>query len=171
MIFVNENSSLWDTIEEPEYRELVVDRDAPTIPITDENKIVERLVKWWEKKSPMIEGQRNQSAYILAMSFNDFGVNKSLAAYVLNKYSTKDFPVSEIQRTINSAYSHTSNFSTKYFEDEDKVNQILVKMKRGVSKKEIRYQLEDTALDSNTIDAVITDSISIVLREGRATFL
>ena len=156
LIFVNENSSLWDTIEEPEYRELVVDRDAPTIPITDENKIVERLVKWWEKKSPMIEGQRNQSAYILAMSFNDFGVNKSLAAYVLNKYSTKDFPVSEIQRTINSAYSHTSNFSTKYFEDEDKVNQILVKMKRGVSKKEIRYQLEDTALDSNTIDAVIT---------------
>jgi hypothetical protein len=156
LIHINENSSLWDTIEEPEYREILVDRDAPTIPVTDENKIVDRLVKWWEKKSPMIEGQRNQSAYILAMSFNDFGINKSLAAYVLNKYSTQDFPLSEIERTINSAYSHTGNHSTKYFEDEEKVNQILVKMKRGVSKKEIRYQLEDTALDSNTIDAVIT---------------
>ena len=84
LIYVNENSSVWDIIEEPEYREVHKHKDMATIPITDENKIVDILVKWWTKKYPMVEGQRNQNAFILAMSFNDYGINKSLAAYVLN---------------------------------------------------------------------------------------
>ena len=155
MVYVNENSSLWDKIDEPDYRELVARRDPPTIPISDENKIVDILIKWWSKKYPMVEGQRNQNTYVLAMALNDYGINKSLASYVLNNYATKDFPESEIQRTIDSAYAHEQNFGTKYYEDEDKVNQIRTKMKRGVSKKEIRYQLEESALDSDTIDAVL----------------
>tara|TARA_R110002020_G_scaffold22078_4_gene74721 strand:+ start:1266 stop:3659 length:2394 start_codon:yes stop_codon:yes gene_type:complete len=156
MIYINENSSLWDKIDEPEYKEMVSRRDPPTIPITDENKIVDILVKWWVKKYPMSEGQRNHNAYILAMALNDYGINKSLAAYVLNNYATQDFPESEIQRTIDSAYAHHENFGTKYYEDEDRVNQIRVKMKRGVSKKEIRYQLEESVHDSDVIDAVLT---------------
>ena len=156
MLFINENSSLWDKIDEPEYRELVSRRDPPTIPITDENKIVDILIRWWNKKYPMVEGQRNQNTYILAMALNDYGINKSLASYVLNNYATQDFPESEIQRTIDSAYAHEQNFGTKYYEDDEKVSQIRVKMKRGVSKKEIRYQLEETPLDSETIDAVLT---------------
>ena len=91
LIAINENSSIWDTIEEPEYTEVSKTRDKATIPITDENKIVEILVKWWEKKYPMSEGQRNQNAYVLAMAFNDFGINKSLASYVLNQFASDDF--------------------------------------------------------------------------------
>ena len=122
MIYINENASLWDKIDEPDYRELVARRDPPTIPISDENKIVEILIKWWTKKYPMVEGQRNQNTYVLAMALNDYGINKSLAAYVLNNYATKDFPESEIQRTIDSAYAHEQNFGTKYYEDEDAIN-------------------------------------------------
>ena len=155
VLYINENASLWDKIDEPEYRELVSRRDPPTIPITDENKIVDILIKWWTKKYPMVEGQRNQNTFVLALALNDYGINKSLASYVLNNYATQDFPESEIQRTIDSAYEHTQNFGTKYYEDEDRVNTIRTKMKRGVSKKEIRYQLEESALDSETIDAVL----------------
>ncbi len=155
VLYINKNASLWDKIDEPEYRELVSRRDPPTIPITDENKVVDILIKWWTKKYPMVEGQRNQNTFVLAMALNDYGINKSLASYVLNNYATQDFPESEIQRTIDSAYEHTQNFGTKYYEDEDRVNTIRTKMKRGVSKKEIRYQLEESALDSDTIDAVL----------------
>ena len=155
VLYVNKNASLWDKIDEPEYRELVSRRDPPTIPITDENKVVDILIKWWTKKYPMVEGQRNQNTFVLAMALNDYGINKSLASYVLNNYATQDFPESEIQRTIDSAYEHTQNFGTKYYEDEDRVNTIRTKMKRGVSKKEIRYQLEESALDSDTIEAVL----------------
>jgi hypothetical protein len=155
LIYVNDNSSLWDVIEEPEYTEVNRTRDVATIPITDENKIVEILVKWWHKKYPMMEGQRNQNAYILAMAFNDFGINKSLASYVLNQFANEEFTLKEIGITIDSAYKHTANFGTKYYEDEERVNQIKAKLMRGVSKKEIRFQLQDSHLDSDTIDAVL----------------
>lgn len=155
LIHINENSSVWDKIEEPEYTEVHTHRDRPTIPITDENKVVEILVKWWAKKYPMVEGQRNQNVFVLAMAFNDYGINKSLAGYVLSQYASQDFPQSEISRTIDSAYANTSNFGTKYYEDEDRVNQVKAKLRRGVSKKEIRHQLEESGLDGDTIDSVV----------------
>jgi hypothetical protein len=155
LIYINENSSVWDKIDEPEYKEVNTYRDRPTIPITDENKVVDILVKWWTKKYPMVEGQRNQNVFILAMAFNDYGINKSLAGYVLSQYVTEDFTHAEIDRTINSAYANTQNFGTKYYEDEDRVNQVKTKLRRGVSKKEIRYQLQEAGLDGETIDAVV----------------
>ena len=155
VMYVNKNASVWDKLDDVEYKEIIARRDPPSIPISDENKIVEILIKWWTKKYPMSEGQRNQNTYVLAMALNDYGISKSLASYVLNNYITEDFPESEIQATINSAYSHQQNFGTKYYEDEDRVNQIRIKMKRGVSKKEIRYQLEESSIDSDVIDAVL----------------
>lgn len=156
LIYVNDNSSVWDVIEEPEYTEVNRARDKATIPITDENKIVEILVKWWQKKYPMSEGQRNQNTYVLAMAFNDFGINKSLASYVLNQFATDDFTIREIATTIDSAYRHVANFGTKYYEDEERINTIKAKLRRGVSKKEIRIQLQDSNLDSETIESVLT---------------
>ena len=50
LIYVNENSSVWDKIDERMYEEKSTYRDAPTIKITDENKIVDILVKVVDKK-------------------------------------------------------------------------------------------------------------------------
>ncbi len=50
LLHINENSSVWDVIEEIEYTEVNKYRDQPTIPITDENKVIEILIKWWTKK-------------------------------------------------------------------------------------------------------------------------
>lgn len=135
IIFINKNSKLWDKIEEEEYVEVNVNVDPLTIPITDENKIVDILLKWWTKKYPMSSGQRNQNTFVLASALNDFGINKSLASYVLGQFSTKDFPTREIERTIDSAYSNTANFGTKFYMDEDRVNSVKAKLRRGVSKK------------------------------------
>lgn len=156
LIYVNDKSSIWDKIEEPEYREVIANRDQPTIPITDENKIVDILVKWWQKKYPMIEGQRNQNVYILAMAFNDYGINKNLAQYICNQYQSSDFSLQEIQQTIDSAYQNTSKFNTKYYEDEDAISQIKQKLKRGVNKSEIRSQLSKLDVEEDVIDAVLT---------------
>jgi DNA-binding transcriptional MerR regulator len=155
LTYINPNSSIWDNIVEPEYTEVSKHRDAPTIPITDENKVVDILVKWWLKKYPMIEGQRNQNVYVLAMAFNDYGINKSLAGYVLSQYQTEDFSLVEINRTIDSAYSQTANFGTKYYEDEERINQIRTKLKRGVSKKEIRHQLAESSIGGDVIESVL----------------
>ena len=155
LLYVNDNSSVWDTIEEIQYTEVSRVKDAPTIPITDENKIVEILVKWWTKKYPMMEGQRNQNCYILAMAMNDFGINRSLAEYILKQYADDSFTISEITTTISSAYSNTANFGTKYYEDEERINQIRAKLRRGVPKKEIRSQLHDSNLETEVIESVL----------------
>jgi len=156
LLFINPEALVWDTIAEPEYTEVNRHRDKPTIPITDEEKIVDILLKWWTKKYPMTEGQRNHNCYILAMAFNDFGINKPFATYVLNQYASDDFTTKEIATTINSAYTHTDKFGTKYYEDEDRINQIRAKLNRGVSKKEIRLQLQESMLDGDTIDTVMS---------------
>jgi hypothetical protein len=155
LIYINENSSIWDTIEEPEYIEVDRTRDSLTIPITDENKIVEILVKWWQKKYPMVEGQRNNNAYVLAVAFNDFGINKTLATYILGQFAENGFTMAEVNQTIESAYRDISKFGTKYYEDEERINQIKSKLRRGVPKKEVISQLQDSNLDSATIDSVI----------------
>ena len=155
LLHINTNSSIWDTIEELEYTEVNRTRDKATIPITDENKIVEILVKWWEKKYPMQEGQRNQNAYVLAMAFNDFGINKSLAGYVLNQFASEDFKLSEIATTIDSAYRNVTNFGTKYYEDEERINNIKAKLRRGATRKEIRYQLQESQLEEELIESVL----------------
>ena len=167
LLYLNTNSNVWDTIAEPQYEQKEKDIDPPTIPISDENKIVEILIKWWEKKYPMVEGQRNQNCFVLAMAFNDYGINKSLAGYVLNRYATDDFTQTEISRTIDSAYSNSSNFGTKYYEDEEKLNQIKDKFRRGVSKKEIRNQLSETGMDSDAIESVVS---TIEKEQAKKTF-
>ncbi len=156
LIHINPNSHLWTKIEEQEYK--VVDKysSRPTIPVTDENKIVDILMKWWTKKYGLIEGERNNNVYILAAAFNDYGVNKSLAEYIMSQFETKGFSLQEIRQTINSAYTQTQNFGSKYYEDEDRVNQVRMKLKRGVSKKEIRSQLADSQIEDAVIDSVIT---------------
>jgi hypothetical protein len=155
LIHINEDSVLWDRIEEIEYTPIHKHKDVATIPITDENKVIERLVKWWEKKYPMVEGQRNHNTYILAAAFNDFGISRSLAEYVLGRYGSESFTPTEIKNTVDSAYSRSENYNTKYYEDEDRLNQVKAKLRRGVPKKEIRSQLEDLPIEGGVIDSVI----------------
>jgi len=153
LIYINKDSLLWDELSEPEYVEVHKGKDKPTIPITDENKIVDILVKWWSKKYPMNEGQRNQNCYILAMALNDFGVNKSLAEFILKQYEDGSFRFDEIKKTIDSAYKNVSNHGTKYYEDEDTVSLIKAKLRRGVTKDEIKSKLP--GVSGETIDAVV----------------
>jgi hypothetical protein len=89
------------------------------------------------------------------MAFNEFGINKSLASYILNQYATEDFTVSEISMTIDSAYRNTSTFGTKYYEDDERISQIKEKLRRGVSRKEIKSQLQDSNFESDLIDSVL----------------
>lgn len=158
-IYINEDSKVWDKIKEREYKEIDVSSTYKSIPITDETKIIDILMKWWEKKYPMNEGQRNHNAYILAMAFNDYGIAKTTASYILNQYSTDDFPISEIHNTIESAYRNTNKFNTKYYEDEDKINYIKLKLRGGATRKEIISEVLDdnSDLSSEDVGKVVTD--------------
>jgi len=101
------------------------------------------------------------------MAFNDYGINKSLAGYILNRYATSDFTQAEINRTIDSAYVNTTKFGTKYYEDEEKLQSIKDKLRRGISKKEIRNQLSEAGMDGEAIDGVVN---KIEREQAKKTF-
>ena len=156
LIYINEQSSVFNQITEEKYQVNTKHKDVQTIPITDENKIVEILLKWWERKYGLKSGERNNNVYVLASAFNDFGVNKTLAEYVMSNFDSEDFTQEEIKRTIHSAYAQVQNFGTKYYEDEEIVKDVKQKLRKGISKSEIKDHLEDqTEVEDNILDSVI----------------
>ena len=136
--YVNENSVTWDIFADIDYKEVDKHDDIETIPITDENKIVDILHTWWTKKYPMVEGSRNENCYILAMAFNDYGINKTVAQFMLRQYSTKGFSKREIDQTINSAYKNTQKFGSKYYEDDEAVSKVREMVRKGATRREVR---------------------------------
>jgi|TARA_R100000149_G_C5878607_1_gene142856 hypothetical protein len=156
-IYINEDSKIFDELIEEEFEEKNTHTSVPVFPITNENKIVEILMKWWTKKYGLIEGERNNNVYILAAAFNDFGVNKNLAEYIMKDFESQSFSAVEIQTTIDSAYRNVGNFGTKFYEDESKINDVKKKLKTGESKQQVRQYLKTQNVSSEAIDQIIYD--------------
>jgi len=152
-IYINRESDVWDKITVSEYKPVNRDVDNPTLPITDSNKIIDILTKWWVKKYPMVEGQRNNNAFIFASALNEYGINKTLAEYVLMNYVSSGFPESEVKTTINSAYSNTSAHNTKYYEDDAKMSNIRKRLSNGESSESIKSSIVD--IDKDTVNTVV----------------
>lgn len=162
-IYINEDSEEWTDLGVKEYKEVVRHRDLNTVPITDESKIVDILLHWWTRKHPMGEGLRNQNAYVLASALNDFGISKFTAMVILGRYEEKDFPMSEIKLTVDSAYAQVQNFGTKYYEDEDRLNSMRSDMRSGATKKDIYQQLDGMNIEksmANQIADRLEDEVS-----------
>ena len=156
-IYINEKAQIWIDINEKEYTEIQSKDLYKSIPITDENKIVDILVKWWQKKHPMVEGQRNHNCYVLASAFNDYGINKYLAEYVLSTYRSESFTESEIKTTIDSAYSNTANFGTKFYVDEEKIKKVKNKLKKGDTKEQVVSFLKDLDIEDDKAESIVEE--------------
>lgn len=152
-IYINKDAEVWTLIDEVEYREMDRSSSMPTIPITNENKIVDILMSWWNKRYGLVDGERNQNVYILAAAFNDYGISKTLAEYIIGQFETSDFPLSEIKTTINSAYNHTHKFGTKYYEDDSRMSQLRQKVKSGTTATQLKREMSD--VDESVIDSVV----------------
>lgn len=155
MIFINEDSLTWTGIVEREYEQYDVSSSAPIIKIKDSNEIVRRLTLWWDKKFGVVVGERNNNLFKLAAAFNDFGINKDMAHFVMAGYQHDGFPASEIKTIVESAYRATEKFNTKCFEDTDTIDNVKRQIRGGVPKKELRTQLRDAGVEDSAIDNVI----------------
>lgn len=146
-IYINMKSDLWDKMSEEEYNTIDRSESVVTVPITNESKIVDILVKWWSKKYPMVEGQRNNNAFVLAAALNEYGVARGLAEYVLGQYSSSSFSMSEVKQVIDSAYRNSSSFGTKFYEDSEAVSRIKMMVSRGESTDDIISSIPDVSDD------------------------
>jgi hypothetical protein len=107
-----------------------VSEKTPLIPITDEDKIIEKIMAFDWKKD-FVEGERNNFIFDLAGMFCEYGVSQSSAEnYIYNNVVIGDFSETEMRTTIKSAYKKR-NFDSKFFEDYQKIDKVRVDLKRG----------------------------------------
>ncbi len=159
LIFTNGISSVWEKYEEPEHREIELDSKRKTIKITDKPKIIDILQKWWTKKYPMIEGERNNNAYVFAQACNEFGVYPVQSKNVLSEYCGNGFSIEEMEKVVDSAYRQTEKNNTKFYEDEDRINRIKQQVKSGAPRTEIHRSADDD-IESDIIDSIIDETIN-----------
>jgi len=105
-IYINEESSLWTELEEPEIEEVGV--IEPVVKLTSSNQIVQNLLTWWSKKYGMTKGAKNSNLHRLASAFNTFGISHSDALHECMKFD-EGGKQKEIESLVKSAYKRTTN--------------------------------------------------------------
>jgi len=139
-IYINYDAELFNPILIEQG--FTVTEKIPLIPITNEDKIIEFIMKFDWKKD-FVEGERNGFIFDLAGAFCEYGVNKNTAEnYILNNVVIGDFSETEAKNAIGSAYKKRQ-FSSKYFEDYGTIDKIKTDLKKG--KKEVieKYNIEE----------------------------
>lgn len=148
--YVNYNAEVFEeTLEDKGYD--VKDR-VPLIPISDEDKIIEKIMAWnW--KRDFVEGQRNNFVFDLAGAFCEYGISEEYAIrYIQNNVSYGDFKESELKTTAKSAYKRRS-FGVKYFEDYNKQNAIKTNLRKGKDKVLTQFKIDEETYDKLKYDA------------------
>lgn len=123
------------------YRPLPKETKVINIAVTDKNEIAERLEKWFTKRWSSVNRNNNLHAY--ARQMNAFGVDKATCESYLFRYEQSDFKQNEIQKLIDSAYRLTNEWSTKFFEDTKRVNEIKNIAISGESVDKLKDKIKD----------------------------
>lgn len=161
-IYINMDAKQWTEL--PEEETMTFGSDTPQLILQNENQIIQNVMTWWNKNYSMTEGSRNENLFKLAIAFSDYGITQSDTEYTCRQFIREDFNELEIQSLIRSAYKKGfRNFGTKFFEDTSTFKKIEVKIKEGVTQKEIIKAFPDhpsTAIE-DAVHSIKTDSTVI----------
>ena len=123
---------------------------VPTLPLTNEDKIISLIMKFnWEKS--FIEGQRNAYIFDLSGAFCEYGISENYAtSYIINNIvNGSGFSEQEAINTIKSSYKKRG-FGIKYFEDYSTIENIKKDLRNG----------KDEVIDKYRIDKSVFEEIS-----------
>jgi hypothetical protein len=139
-IYVNLEAEIFNPILKDEG--FNVSERVPLLPITDEDKIIAKIMEWnWSKD--FREGERNAFIFDLAGAFCEYGITQSTAeGYIFNNVVIGDFSETETKTTIKSAY-RKRNFDTKYFENYNKIDSIKADLKKGKNEVIGKYGISE----------------------------
>jgi len=153
-IYHNPDSEIFTTIVEDQ--EFDNEIDPPIIRLYSEDAIITNLLKWHDRKFPLVNGQRNLNLYILSRAFNRYGVSKITADQFLQGYSQEGFGVDEIKRAVHSAYKNVDEFGKKSFEDRTTVDYIRTRTVMGDTPVQISEDVKARIPDDRQRTEAIT---------------
>ena len=142
-VFINKDSTTWTNMYQepkPEPRRVEITTDDP-------NKIISGILKWWNKNYGLVSGQRNNNMFVLASSFNVYGVSHQDALSKCLEFEQPDFTAQEITTAVNSAYRNTQDYGTKVWEDLDAVKKVEELVKKSVPTETILQIVPNATVD------------------------
>lgn len=142
-LYINTTSAVWDKLVEKssfEYAER-----TPMIPITDEDKIIDTIIKRLKEKGERFEDGRNNWVLKAATRFNKFGISQYSALSYLSGYACHGFDKAEIEKIVKSAYRYKADHNTFYYENIE-------------IKKAIRASLTSDTPHQQIVDMVVNDT-------------
>ena len=154
-LFIKEDSKVW--ILKKEYTEVTRKNNYPThFQITDTNKKVDVIVKWFNKKFTLNAGERNNNLFKLACGLNRAGLPSSEALGLFQNFYSSGLSDTELESIIKSAYKNTAEFDSLTLIDDNKIREAQDLLKKGVqrAKKEFR---KDGLTDSDIEDIIEFD--------------
>lgn len=119
----------------------IIESQSVGVKLTDMGEVANRLLIWFNKKWTTGK-DRNNHLFILCSSFNDYGVDKSIALEYCLSYVDSTFNEREIIKLVDSAYKKSENFGTKHFEDSEKKSFVKNMVFSGASKEHIKKQID-----------------------------
>lgn len=148
-LFINENSKVW-TLKK-EYTEITRSNKYPKhFVLTDTNKKVDVILKWFNKKFTLNAGERNNNLFKLACGLNKAGLPSDESLILFKNFYSSGLSETELETIIKSAYKNTSEFDSLTLVDDNKIREAQEILKKGVqkAKKEFRKEgLEDSDID------------------------
>lgn len=138
-------------------------------PLTDEDKIISRIMDW-DWKYNFVEGERNAFTYALSRAFCEYGVTQHSAEnFIINHFSEKDFKEREIKNTVSSAYK-SSQFGIYKFVDYDKEKQFQEDLKHK-NKTEVKekYNINDDEYQKIKEDVTVDEFWAIEINKNGET--
>lgn len=158
-VYYNPESKVFEDIVE--YPILDFSNSRPIVPLRSEDKIIERLQMWIDRKRPVVEGQRNDSVFRFAGAMNRCGVSKISAENYLVGYASEGFPATEISKCVSSAYRNVEAFGTGGFEDKDTAEYIFRRGMEGalfdIISQEVESKIPDKAERTEAIEKIVND--------------
>ena len=140
-LFINHNSKEWALMQE--FTEVTRKNNYPTyFQITDTNKKVDVIVKWFNKKFTLNAGERNNNLFKLACGLNRAGLPNDDAIQMFKSYYSAGLTDSELELIIKSAYKNTSEFDSLTLVDDNKVREAQEVLKKGVQKAKKQFRKE-----------------------------
>jgi hypothetical protein len=117
-IHIDRDSDVFSIKAKP--KEYVQKQSVSHISIQDDDRVIKGLLKWWEERYGMVEGERNRNVFILSMALNEFGISEMEAKSVCMQFAHQGFDEEEIKACVESAYRKSHLFNTKSFTDDER---------------------------------------------------
>ena len=151
-LWINKQSKLWEL--KKDFTEVTRNNKYPEhFQITDTNKKVDVILKWFNKKFTLEAGNRNSNLFKLACGLNKAGLQSAEALGMFNSFYSVGLSESEMKGVIDSAYKNTSDFDTLTLVDDRKIHEAERILKKGITKAKREFRKE--GLNDDQIEDIL----------------